>query len=145
SARCPWRALPRSALPACRVPCDDRAVPLLIRPLRPDELHAVAALWRRSRIDAQPWLEERVPHTAEEDLAHFRDVIAARNQVWVAEVDGRAAGFLSLDGERLGHLYVDPSAQGRSVGSALLEHAASLSPGGLSLFTHRRNERARRF
>ena len=70
--------------------------------------------------------------------------IAKENDVWVA-VDGEALGFLAIKGERLGWLYVDPPAQGRGIGTALLDKAKSLSPSGLTLYTHQRNERARAF
>lgn len=109
-----------------------------------DEIDAVVRLWRRSRDASQPWLEARMGHTAEDDLRFFRGTIAVENDVWVA-VDGEVAGFLAIKGDRLGWLYVDPAAQGRGIGSALLDKAKSLSPAGLALYTHQRNERARAF
>ena len=118
---------------------------LEIRPLRPDELEAVVRMWRRSREDAQPWLEARMAHAPEDDLRHFRDVIAVKNQVWVALEGGRLVGLLALADGHVDHLYVEPAAQRRGVGTALIEHARALFPGGLTLFTHQRNARARAF
>jgi ribosomal protein S18 acetylase RimI-like enzyme len=115
-----------------------------IRRMDAGEIEAVARLWRRSREASQPWLEARMGHTAEDDLRFFRGTIAAENDVWVA-VDGEVAGFLAIKGDRLGWLYVDPAAQGRGLGSALLDMAKALSPAGLTLYTHQRNERARAF
>jgi ribosomal protein S18 acetylase RimI-like enzyme len=115
-----------------------------IRRMREDEIDAVARLWRRSRDDSQPWLEARMGHTAEDDLRFFEGTIAKENDVWVA-VDRGILGFLAIAGDRLGWLYVDPPAQGRGIGSALLDKAKALSPEGLTLYTHQRNERARAF
>lgn len=42
-------------------------------------------------------------------------------------------------------LYVDPEHWGRGAGTALIEHAKSLSPGGLDLWTFQSNVRARHF
>ena len=42
-------------------------------------------------------------------------------------------------------LYVDTPAQGKGVGSALLDRAKALSPEGLRLVTLEHNEQARRF
>jgi hypothetical protein len=42
-----------------------------IRRLRPDELEEVARIWRRSREDAQPWLEARMAHSAADDVRHL--------------------------------------------------------------------------
>lgn len=84
-------------------------------------------------------------HSEDEDLAHFESVIRVEYALWVAETEARVTGFVSLRGALLGHLYVDPLAQGRGVGSTLLDHAKALSPEGLSLYTHQRNARARAF
>ncbi len=126
--------------------CDDGAMPgPWIRPLRADDVEVVVAAWRRSRIAAMPGLEARMGHTLEDDRAHFRESVLPDHDVWVAAEGGRVIGLLTLQGDRLGHLYVDPPAQGRGIGSALLDHAKALSPSGLALFTHVRNERARAF
>ncbi len=112
--------------------------------MRRDEVEAVVRLWRRARDASQPWLEARMGHTPDDDLRFFEDTIARENDVWVA-VDGEVLGFLAISGERLGWLYVDPAAQRRGVGTALLDRAKALSPEGLTLFTHQRNEGARAF
>lgn len=116
-----------------------------IRPLRAEDFDEVVAAWRRSRIAALPWLEARAGHTLEDDRAHFRESVIPAHDVWVAAEGGSVLGLLTLCGNHLGHLYVDPPAQRRGIGSALLDHAKALSPSGLALFTHVRNERARRF
>jgi len=116
-----------------------------IRRMRADELSEVVALWRRSRDEAQPWLEARMSHSADDDLRHFRDVVARENEVWLALSGGHALGLLALRDGFIAQLYVDPPAQRRGVGSALIAHARALSPDGLSLYTHQRNQRARRF
>jgi putative acetyltransferase len=115
-----------------------------IRRMHADEIEVVVRIWRRSRDASQPWLEARMGHTAEDDLSFFRGTIARENDVWVA-VEREIAGFLAIAGDRLGWLYVDPPAQGRGIGTALLDKAKALSPAGLTLFTHQRNERARAF
>ena len=109
-----------------------------------DEIESVVRLWRRSRDDSQPWLEARMGHTPEDDLRFFNGTIARENDVWVA-VEQDVLGFLAIQGERLGWLYVDPAMQGKGTGTALLDKAKALSPQGLSLFTHQRNKRARAF
>ena len=112
--------------------------------MRGDEVEAVVRLWRRSRDASQPWLEARMGHTPDDDLAFFKGTIARENDVWVA-VEGSVLGFLAISGERLGWLYVDPVAQRRGVGTALLDRAKAISPDGLALFTHQKNEGARAF
>src|SRR4051794_8378783 len=81
-------------------------------------------------------------HTREEDRSFLRHLLET-TEVWVAERDGRVAGFVSLDGELLGHIYAHP--RGLGTGASLLEHAKALRPGGFHLWVFQRNEGARRF
>ena len=117
---------------------------LVLRRMLPDEAATVAGVWRRSRQHAQPWLEGRVARSEADDLRRIEHV-AATGQVWVAIDEGVLIGLLGLVGQQLDLLYVEPSAQGRGVGTTLLEHARVVSPSGLTLFTHQRNVRARAF
>lgn len=82
------------------------------------------------------------------DEPDIRDWIAATmvptHEVWIAEADGAVVGYAALHDDLLGHLYVDPSAQNRGIGSALLEHVKGLRPRGLRLYVFQQNEGARR-
>jgi putative acetyltransferase len=46
----------------------------------------------------------------------------------LAEDDAGVQGFLVMDGEMIDALFVDPAVHGRGIGTALLDHALSLSP-----------------
>ena len=84
-------------------------------------------------------------YTPADDLRRFRDHLMANFELWVAADGGLPVGMLALGKGVVEQLYVDPTRQRRGVGSALMAHAKRLSPEGLRLFTHQRNERARRF
>jgi GNAT superfamily N-acetyltransferase len=116
-----------------------------IRRMFPHELGEVVRMWRRSRDAQQPWLEARMSHSAADDLGFFRDALAPKSQIWVAVADGAVLGLLALQGSFVEQLYVEPAVQRTGVGRALLEHARSLSPLGLELYTHQCNQRARAF
>jgi len=113
--------------------------------MHPHELEDVVRMWRHSRDAAQPWLEARMSHTAADDLAFFRDMVVRENAVWVAAAGGAVVGLVALHDGFIEQLYVDPPAQRSGVGRALLERAIALYPGGLALYTHQRNRRARAF
>ena len=53
----------------------------------------------------------------------MRSVLVPSGAVTVAELEGQVAGFVAAVTGWLEHLYVDPAAQGRGVGSALFAHA----------------------
>jgi len=54
-------------------------------------------------------------------------------------------GFAGLSDGWLDHLYIDPNAQGRGLGSALLQHVKTLQPQGFRLWVFQKNAGARRF
>ena len=84
-------------------------------------------------------------HTDDEVRGWIRDVVLPGDEVVVAEVDGRLAGFAALDGDLLGHLYVHPELQGMGIGDALLARVKELRAGGFRLWVFQRNTGARRF
>src|SRR5947199_3396066 len=87
-----------------------------------DGLDEVFALAREGIFAYLPRL-----HTRDEDRGFLRHLLAT-TEVWVAEESERVAGFVSLDGELLAHIFAHP--QGRGVGSAPLEQAKERRPGG---------------
>jgi putative acetyltransferase len=113
----------------------------VIRTAVADDGPLIAALFRRSfgTLTFLPTL-----HTPDEDRAFFGRAVEEQD-VWVWEQDGRILGFTALGGRMLNHLYVEPEAQGRGIGSALLARAKERCPSGFRLWTFQQNEGARRF
>jgi GNAT superfamily N-acetyltransferase len=118
-----------------------------LRPARVDEKDALARLFQRSRNGMT-----YVPGVPDEVLPHIADdIFEYHEEVWLAEEDGRILGFLGIrrsrrDGwETLERLYVEPDAQNRGIGTALLDKAKALRPEGLHLWVFQKNEGARRF
>jgi ribosomal protein S18 acetylase RimI-like enzyme len=112
----------------------------VIRPATPDDASAIGDLFVRAR-DEMPYL----PRVPEDVRPLLGDRFLARAELWVAEEDGRMVGFAGVSGSELTHLYADPRAQNRGVGTALLEHVKSLRPEHVVLWVFQRNEGARRF
>ena len=113
----------------------------MVRRARSSDVEAIAAVFRRSfaTLDFLPTL-----HTPEEEREHLRGVVE-KQDVWVAERDGRIVGFVALEGDLGTFLYVDPTVQGSGVGSTLLEEVMRARPGGFRFWTFQQNEKARRF
>jgi GNAT superfamily N-acetyltransferase len=102
-----------------------------IRPAGLEELPALEALqWRASLAneDDRPHLE------AHPDAIDLPAEQIERGQVFVAELDGRVAGFAALIDGELDGLFVEPDLWKRGVGTALVEGAANRARNrGLSL------------
>jgi GNAT superfamily N-acetyltransferase len=84
-------------------------------------------------------------HTDDETRAWIANVVLPHQEVWVAESAGRVVGVAALDDDTLTQLYLLPAAQGRGIGSRLLETAKTRRPEGLRLYAFQRNGRARGF
>ncbi|PSC07109.1 GNAT family N-acetyltransferase [Alsobacter soli] len=102
-------------------------------------------LWVESWRDAMPQID------FEARRGWFRDRIAGHRAagvlVFVGEDEHGLCGFVTID-ERTGHLDQLAAARrswGRGVAQALLEHAKSMSPGGVHLEVNADNPRAVRF
>lgn len=118
-----------------------------VRLLQDQDLDESIAVWHetRKRIHTSMNIEAERDTTLDDSQRIFREKIAPRCQLWVAERREKVVGFLAIRQSYIDRMYVKPSEQGRGVGTALLEKARELSPEGLELHTHQKNGRARRF
>ncbi|HEY7561757.1 MAG TPA: GNAT family N-acetyltransferase [Gaiellaceae bacterium] len=114
-----------------------------VRRARPADAGAVADVHLAATRAAMPYLPEL--HTERETRDWVRDVVLDRDEVHVADAEGRVVGFVALAGSLLDHLNVEPDVQGRGIGSALLELAKELRPDGFDLWVFQRNAKARAF
>ncbi len=105
----------------------------------PIEEDAVVDLWIAAKDAAYPYLPTERGYTRENNLDFFREHIAARCEIWVAELADALVGFLAVEGSYLDRLYVHPTAQRAGIGAALLRKALEISPEGLELHTHQQN------
>jgi GNAT superfamily N-acetyltransferase len=114
-----------------------------LRPAGSADAAEIAEIFLEAHADAMPYLPRL--HTDDEVRGWIRDVVLPGDEVVVAEVDGRLAGFAALDEDLLDHIYVHPELQGRGIGDALLARVKELRPGGFRLWVFQRNTGARRF
>jgi GNAT superfamily N-acetyltransferase len=115
---------------------------IVMRRAGDDESGTVAALFRRSKETAMPYLPD--VHTPEEDRLYVRERVFADCEVWVAERNGELAGVCAFREGWVDQLYVDPRHQRTGIGGALLRKAKDANQ-RLQLWTFQRNENARTF
>lgn len=114
-----------------------------IRLYQTKDLDETVALWWDTRRSAFTYIQEQ--YTFDEFKSHFRDVVAVRHQVWVAELENCIIGFIAINESFIGHLYVAHSCQRQGIGTILLNLAKKQSPHNLSLYTFQKNTPARTF
>ena len=95
----------------------------MIRKRQETDGEAIIGVWYAASLLATPFLSEAF-------LAEERDKILKiwlpKAETLVFEVGGKVVGFLSLIGNEVGAIFVHPDSQGRGIGRALMDHAASL-------------------
>ncbi len=116
---------------------------IVLRPVRPQDGPEIGEIFLAASKQTLSFLPKT--HTDDQARRWICDVVLPTTTVWVAETDCEVAGFFSLNGEKLEHLYVHPDHQSVKVGSTLLDQARVLSPDRLQLYTFARNQGARRF
>lgn len=122
---------------------------MIIRAFRPEDAQSVSALrWRSVRqIGPEAYSPEQVqawlPESESVDQVLAR--IADGRQFWLAEIDGRVAGAVDLEGDgHIDYLYVDPDYTRRGVASQLLAYAeAQASAAGMERLYTEASELAR--
>lgn len=120
---------------------EDGGYRLLVRPVMPEDLETVAAIFTASRGELAflPQL-----HSPEEDRAFVAGLLDGTRSFFVALFEGALSGFIVVGGGFIEHLYVAPPRCRRGIGSALLLTAMAEAR-ELKLWTFQKNERARLF
>jgi len=117
----------------------------MIRPYREEDFEEVTQFWFDAMDVAMPGLAKRLGHDLEGARDFFKRVIVVEDQLWVYELHNTPVGFLGIAEEFIDRLYVKPAYHRRGIGQALLDHARTLSPEHLWLYTHQANQIARVF
>jgi putative acetyltransferase len=95
----------------------------MIRQYAESDCEAVVDVWYAASLVATPFLSREF---LTEERESIRAVWLQKADTWVFEIDREVVGFLSLLGNEVGGLFVHPDAQGRGVGTALMDTAADL-------------------
>ena len=102
-----------------------------------------AAVVHRASFDQRlPWLSGL--HTPDEDRRFYHERVFCACAVWGAFESDVLVGIVAFGEGWINQLYVLPGAQGRGIGTALLE-VARVDAKDLSLWTFQQNAAARRF
>ncbi|WP_334359766.1 MULTISPECIES: GNAT family N-acetyltransferase [unclassified Bradyrhizobium] len=114
---------------------------LSIRQLELDDMDAAARVHRLAFDHALAWLTGL--HTPDEDRWFYRERMFKTCMLWGTFDRDVITGMIAFHDDWIEQLYVLPEAQGRGIGTELLDVAKRASE-RLQLWTFQRNARARR-
>ena len=95
----------------------------MIRKYRAEDLEDVLIVWAAASAVAHPFLSAEFQAVERHNIAN---VHLPNAETWVWESDGRLVGFISLLGNEVGAIFVDPMFHGAGIGRALMDHARGL-------------------
>ena len=113
----------------------------MIRPYEQHDEEALLDVWDKASVIAHSFLPETF---FAEERRLITEVYLPQSETWVAEMDGRLVGFMSLVGQELGGLFVDPDVQRRGIGRSLVAKAQE-QQSNLELGVFEENADARHF
>lgn len=95
----------------------------MIRPYEASDVEAILDIWYQASLIAHPFLAEDF---LGEERRRIRHVYLPHSVTMVYEEKGTAVGFISLNGNDVGGLFVHPAQQRRGIGRALMDQACTL-------------------
>jgi len=110
----------------------------MVRRLKDSDIDRVLGIWLDASVRAHDFMEKEF---WESRLPEMRDIYLPASETYVSVQKGEVKGFLSLHGDTLAALFVDPDAQGRGIGTRLMAKAKSLR-NRIYLTVYRENRRA---
>ena len=97
----------------------------MIRPYEADDLEELLDVWYQASLIAHPFLSADFLEAERHEIA---DVWLPAAETMVYERDDRVVGFLSLIGNEVGAIFVDPDLQRGGIGRTLMDAAREAGP-----------------
>ena len=114
---------------------------VVVRKYETQDLETIVSIWRRASEFAHPFLSRGF---LDQEDSNMRNVYLAVAETWVLEVDGSVIGFISMIGNEIGGLFLEPEAHGMGFGRGLVDKAVA-EKGALKVEVFKDNSIGRRF
>ncbi len=90
---------------------------MIIRKYVANDVDSMMDVWKKSSKIAHSFLPEE--HFINEE-SEIRNVFLPVSDTWVAEINGKIVGFISMVDNSIGGLFIDPAHQRKGIGTALV-------------------------
>lgn len=89
----------------------------MIRKHEPSDLEDIMDIWYQASSLAHPFLESSFVEKVKKDM---RELYIPGSETWVFEEGGVVTGFIGMQGNEIGGLFVKPNSHSRGIGSKLV-------------------------
>ena len=113
----------------------------MIRPYTDADLDAVLSVWYSASKVGHPFMDEDFLTQERKALA---EEFLPNSDTWVYERNGQVVGFISMNGDEVGGIFVGAGFHGQGIGRTLMDHARGQHK-CLELDVFKENEVGRRF
>ncbi len=114
---------------------------LSIRQYTSADLSGVQISWENASRIAHTFLSEEFLAQERENI---KTIYIPNSDTWVAELEGEVVGFLSLMGNEVGAIFLEPRCHGTGIGKALMDKAQAIH-GDLEVEVFEANPIGRKF
>ena len=88
----------------------------MIRKHQESDLEEILAIWYQASTLAHPFLEDAFVEKVKKDM---REIYIPGSETWVYEEKGKVIGFIGMQGNEIGGLFVLPDHHSKGVGTQL--------------------------
>lgn len=91
----------------------------MIRKYNEIEIPTLVGIWEQASAIAHPFLEAEFTKTVKKSMT---DMYLPNSNTWVYLESKKITGFISMMGNEIGGLFVDPEYQSKGIGTSLVNH-----------------------
>lgn len=95
----------------------------MIRERKEEDTNAIVEVWYSSFTLAHPFIEDAFKEKVKKDM---RELYIPNADTWIFEEDDTLIGFISMLGNEIGGLFVNPEHFSKGVGSQLVDHVSEM-------------------
>ncbi len=93
----------------------------MIRKFRPTDTDQIIRIWLKASSLAHPFLSDAMVEKVKQDI---KGLYLPNSNTWVYEEANQLIGFISMNGNEIGGLFVLPEEHSRGIGTVLVDFAA---------------------
>lgn len=91
----------------------------MIRKYNETEIPTLLTIWEEASLLAHPFLSDDFQAMVKQMMA---EKYLPNSETWVYEESGKIVGFISMAGNEIGGLFVDPKSHSKGIGTALVNY-----------------------